>query len=185
MKIKIEYPKSLARALELYDVPPMNEMAYGRKQMAAILVHQTNSIVSWWGYLYFLTHYEDRNNLLNHEKGKFLGLLDMLQKYEVKDANASKTKKKILDTHWGKGDRSIPGRELLTDKEAVIAALIGKLYAECEDPSEEILSEISIEFMKDAPTLIDLISCGTREDVRQYLDVVFPSRVAPQKKRRR
>lgn len=177
--------EALKKALELYNVPPLNEMAYGRKQMAAILVHQTDSIVSLWGYLYFLTHYEDRNNLLNHKKSKFLGLLDSLQKYEVKDANASKTKKKILDTHWGYGDSNIPGRELLTNKEAVIAAFIGKLYAECEEPSDEVLSEIGEEFMKDAPMLIDLISYGTREDAKQYLDSVFPSHTMPQKKKRK
>lgn len=175
--------EALKKALELYNVPPLNEMAYGRKQMAAILVHQTDSIVSWWGYLYFLTHYGDRNNLLNHEKGKLLELFATLQDYEVKDGNAAKTKKKILDTHWGDGDTNIPGRELLTRKDAVIAAVIGKLYEENEDPSDEVLSEIGEEFMKDAPILIDLISVGTYEDARKYLDTMFPSHTMPQKKK--
>lgn len=177
--------EALKKALELYNVPPLNEMAYGRKQMAAILVHQTDSIVSLWGYLYFLTHYGDRNNLLNHEKGKLLGLFGTLQDYEVKDGDAAKTKKKILDTHWGDGDTNIPGRELLTRKDAVIAAIIGKLYEENEDPSDEVLSEIGEEFIKDAPMLIDLISVGTYEDAKQYLDSVFPSRTMPQKKKRK
>lgn len=66
--------------MELYQSVPMNEMAYHKTQMEAKLIAQTHNIVEWWGFLYYMTHYADVNNLINHEKGKLRSILKNLMK---------------------------------------------------------------------------------------------------------
>lgn len=177
MKIRI-------KDLQLYEMP-VDEMAYARPQMAAKIVGKTDDIARWWGFLYYLAHYGDSNGLLNHEKGKLAGLLNVLRADQLKSGNSSRIKRSMLLAHWGKGTSDMPGRELLTDEPSVAAIISAELYKERIFLEESTLSEVCQAFMAVAPRLIDLICDGTPQQVYTYLDKEFPSKVLPQKRHRR
>lgn len=169
--------------MQLYE--PVNEMAFHKPQMEAKLVQQTRNIVEWWGFLYYMANYGDVNNLTNHEKGKLRSLLKELHEDKVLSGNAPKIKRTTLQLHWGEGNRSIPGLELLTDVDRVASFIDDRFYAENVDVPDEVLKDVARAFMADAPTLIDLIADGDVAAIDKYMDDTFPSTVLPQKRRRR
>lgn len=171
--------------MQLYEPIPVSEMAFHKPQMEAKLMQQTRNIVEWWGFLYYMSHYADVNNLTNHEKGKLRSLLKELYEDKVISGNAPKIKRATLQLHWGEGNRSIPGLELLTDVNRVASFIGDRFYAENVDVAENALKEVATAFMKDAPTLIDLIADGDVQRIYAYIDNTFPSSVMPQKRKSR
>lgn len=173
----------MALRLRLHDSDlykcPINEMAYHRPEMAAKIVAKTNDILAWWGFLYYLSHYVNTNNLMHHEKGKLIALLNELCADKVKGGNDSKVKRKILLSHWGDGGGvvggvRIPGREIMSDERSVWAIVSAELYKECVDVGSGTASEICRAFMTDAPRLVDLICDGDASSIRDYVDRAFP-----------
>lgn len=171
--------------LALYGPVPMNEMAYRKSQMEAKLISQTRNIVEWWGFLYYMAHYGDVNNLTNHEKGKLRSLLKELYEDKLLVGNPSKVKRNTLLLHWGDGNRDIPGIELLSDVSRVESFISDRFYEEQIDVSDEILNEVAVAFMQDAPTLVDLIADGDSQKIFAYIDSTFPSSTTPQKVKNR
>lgn len=178
MKIKVH-------DMELYRAVPVNEMAYRKPQMEAKLISQTRNIVEWWGFLYYMAHYADVNNLTNHEKGKLRSLLKELYEDKLLVGNPSKVKRNTLLLHWGDGNKDIPGIEILTDVARVASFINDRFYAEQIDVPSDTLNEVSMAFMRDAPTLIDLISDGDAQTIFAYIDDTFPSSTPPQKSKNR
>lgn len=171
--------------LSLYQPVPKNEMAYKKPQMEAKLISQTRNIVEWWGFLYYLSHYSDANNLTNHEKGKLRAILKELYEDKVVSGNPSKIKRNTLQLHWGYGNRDIPGVEILTDKSRVSSYISDRLYEEQVEVTPDVLDDVSYAFMHDAPVLIDLIADGDAQEIFKYIDDTFPSSVMPQKYKNR
>lgn len=171
--------------MELYKSVPMNEMAYHKPQMEAKLISQTRNIVEWWGFLYYMAHYADVNNLTNHEKGKLRSILKELYEDKLFVGNPPKVKRNTLMLHWGRGNREIPGIEILTDVSRVSSIISDRFYDEKIDASDDVLKAVSNAFMTDAPTLINLISDGDTQKIFAYIDDTFPSGVLPQKRKNR
>lgn len=169
--------------MELYQAVPVNEMAFHKPQMEAKLMSQTRNIVEWWGFLCYLAHYADANNLTNHEKGKLRALLKELYEDKLLAGDPSKVKRTALQLHWGTGNRNIPGLELLTDRSRVASFIGDRFYSENVEVPQDVLEEVAAAFMHDAATLIDLIADGSVGDIYAYIDNTFPSRVEPQKKK--
>ena len=171
--------------MELYQTVPLNEMAYRKPQMQAKLIAQTRNIVEWWGFLYYMAHYADVNNLTNHEKGKLRSLLKELYEDKLLVGNPSKVKRSTLNLHWGFGNDDIPGIEILTDVNKVASLISDRFYVEQIDVPSDTLKDVSRAFMEDAPVLIDLISDGDASKIFAYIDNTFPSKTLPQRRKNR
>ena len=78
----------------------VESMAFTRKELENEIQFQTTNIVSLWCLCWYISNIENKNGLLNHEKGKLKGFLVDLNDIEYKGSNTPKVKRKLIEHEW-------------------------------------------------------------------------------------
>ena len=171
LKIKI-IAKSKEEAIEKVikaQNSSITAMSFEKDVVENKIESQTTNIISWWCLCWYLSHIENKNGLLNHEKGKLVGLLRKLCDTNVKGRNCEKVKKKILQKLW------IDGYEYATKYDAVIGQFYSKFKDEQIKNEKELYTKVAQEFSKGLDKLIDLVSKDSSvSTIEKYVDATFP-----------
>lgn len=162
---------------------PLMEMACNREQLIGKLKHKTKDFITWWCLLRYLYKYGDPNNLVNHERGKWISLAIELCGLTLTDGNSERTKRKFLETYWKRGNSELPGEDYDTVPSKVISVIYPK-FADEQITDIERMHDVAVEFGANVDELIRIISTNAYADVPKHADQWFPSTVEPQKPRR-
>ena len=145
----------------------VESMAFTRKELENEIQFQTTNIVSLWCLCWYLSNIENKNGLLNHEKGKLKGFLVDLNDIEYKGSNTPKVKRKLIEHEW------IVKRDFTKKLTPIVARLSPKFEIEDIEDKENLYERVAKEFQKEIPKLIDIICDGTKESVTKYVNKTF------------
>ena len=138
-------------------------MAMEKKEVENTIKYQSDNIIIWWCLCDYFYKYEDPNNLLHHEQIKLKGVLRVINNIKVKKLDTKEIKKSYLKKLW------IDGWEYTKRPGILIDVFEGKFDDEKIEYSHKKYLEVAKDFAKEIPTLIDLISCKTSNEIAKYV----------------
>lgn len=142
-------------------------MSFDRDKLESKIDNQTPNIITWWCLCWYLSKVENKNGLLNHEKGKLCGLLKKLNELSFKGKKSKEVKKEIIKELW------INGYEYDKKQDAVEAEFYSKFNDEEIKNNKGLYTEIAKEFGKEIPELIDVIVNGSKSSIEKYINNKF------------
>ena len=160
---KEEAIKKVKRALST----KISAMSFNREVLMDKIDNQTPNVIKWWCLCWYLKNIENKNGLLNHEKGKLKGVLRKLSELTFTGKNAERVKKNIMESLW------IGGYGFVKKPGAVIANFIEKFIDEGIEDDEDRNQIIAKEFGKHVPKLIELLCQTEYSKISNYVDETF------------
>lgn len=142
----------------------VDAMAFTRKELEKEIKDQTTNIVSLWCLCWYLSNVENKNGLLNHEKGKLKGFLIDLNDIEYKGSSTSKVKRKIIEHEW------LEKRDFNKKLTPIIARMSPKFEVENIEDKDYLYDRVAKEFQKELKELIDIICDGNKDSVTRYIN---------------
>lgn len=138
------------------------------KEMKKTLEDNTKNIISWWCLSWYLSNVQNKNNLLNHEKGKLADLLWDLRDDTFDGKDRPDTKRKILEQLWLGSDN------YSTNTAKIVKMFKNKFSKEKIKEDNKLYSKIAGEFQKDIEVIIDMICDRKEAEIRKYVLERFP-----------
>lgn len=160
---KEEAIKKVKRALS----EKITSMSFSKEVLEDKIDKQTPNIIKWWCLCWYLKNIENKNGLLNHEKGKLKGLLRKLSELSFTGKNATRVKRNILENLW------VRGYEYINKPGAVISDFMDKFEDEGIEEDEKRNQIIAKEFGKNVMKLIELICQTDYQEISNYVDNMF------------
>lgn len=141
-----------------------NAMSNSKKELESTILGQVNNIVSWWCLCWYLKNVENKNNLLNHEKGKLREALIEIRKEKFNGKDRPDVKKKIVV------DLFINKNKFLEHKEKIIRIFKNKFKDEHIKQDTTLFNKIASNFQKELPKLITLMCEWSEEEIKDYIE---------------